>query len=96
MGEEPHGIRCEDIDDTKWYVCECQAFDNGNGVTGCNRPYVGTDHDIVTGAHLKAWVCGDLDCTDGWTLIWFWGTAQRLLKAFGPYDDMEAAQAANW
>jgi len=95
MGEDPGPLPYTEIDSNLWYVVEVGVYIGGVGVTGCARPYVGTIHDICWGGDLKDWLKYDRDCT-GWILIWGYGDAQRLLKIFGPYDDMGDAQDHNW
>lgn len=96
MGEEPHGIRCEDIDGDAFYICEVEAFEGGAPATGCERPSIGLGHGICPGGALVNWVCGGRDCTDGFVLLFGWGTCQRLIKVFGPYIDAQDAGNHMW
>jgi len=96
MGNETGEILYTDIDPAAYYVCEVEWYWGGLGVTGCQRPYQGIIHDIVPGDQLRYWIQYSLDCTDGWTLVWGSGDAQRLIKIFGPYADMHDAQQHNW
>lgn len=96
MGNDVNDIQCGDIDRSKWYIVEVEIYYGGIGVTGCDRPYMGTDHGVIYGDDVDDWICNDSDCTDDRILIVGFGDAQRLIKIFGPWDTVGEAQAAMW
>lgn len=96
MGNKPDSILCEDIDSTKYYICECEIFLGGDPLTGCSRPYMFTEHTVVFGASVKNWVCYGYDCTDDKILICGYGDAQRLIRIVGPYDERYQAELDMW
>lgn len=96
MGTKPGQLLCGDIDPSKYYVAEVEVFAGGDPLTGCNRPYVFSYHDAISGASLSWWVCNNKDCTDGIGLFQTGGDAQRVIRVFGPYADMTEAQEHVW
>lgn len=96
MGNKPNPILCDEIDSSKYYICECDIFQGGDPLTGCARPYMFTEHTVVFGTRVKDWVCYGYDCTDDKTLITGYGDAQRLVKLFGPYDNRDDAELDMW
>jgi len=96
MGIEPERPECDDVDPTKWYIAEVEAFWGGDPAIGCARPSIGYHHDVVGGFFLKQWICDNLNCADHTTLIAALGDAQFLLRFWGPYVDLAEAQSYNW
>ncbi|HUS74054.1 MAG TPA: hypothetical protein VMY06_13420 [Sedimentisphaerales bacterium] len=96
MGSKPNPVLCSDIDDTKWYIVEVNVYAGGDPLTGCERPYDDSVHQVVGGGILKEWVCYNKDCTEGIALIQFAGDAQRVSKIFGPWDTRTEAELNMW
>jgi len=96
MGNEPGPILYTDIAISKWYIVEVEAYGGGVGSTGCSRPLLGIMHDVCPSSDLRSWLRYDYDCTDDKTLVGPWGDAQRLIKVFGPYADLDEAEFFMW
>jgi len=96
MGSKPNPILCGQLNPSKWYIAEVEVHDGGDPLTGCQRPYVGNVHDVIYGSTLNDWICYHRDCVDDKILLWGVGTAQRLVKIFGPWDTSGDAHAEMW
>lgn len=96
MGEEPHGLVCEDIIDSKWYICEARAYGPSDPWLGCGGPDWGECRAVFPGNTVSLWICNNLSCVFGWHPIAALGDTQKLLKVFGPYDTQVDALMDMW
>jgi len=76
-----------EIDDTKHYKINVDAFQGGGPPLTCAQDFAGNLTCCIPGLTLNGWIDGGNECTDGGEACLFSGfSAQRLKTISGPYD----------